>query len=244
MNLEEKLLLPLSQNAMDLHKEIEFHLKALTGIPADAGINEEFKEIYSDIMKLYDVFQKVIILDTEESICCKDGCTMCCLHWTEDVYSFEAEIIAQYLKENHSDKIKGIMQSFYEDALKFISVQDMIDQKLEDQTKEDLEDEKVDRIDLLLSSFYQLRRPCALLDENQKCIIYPVRPLTCRIYVNFSEPTDCDPDLINNGDAETYILDLEDEAQNILERLNHKYEKHKGDRGLRSLLLKILSEEK
>jgi Fe-S-cluster containining protein len=87
-----------------------------------------------------------------------------------------------------------------------------------------------------------MNRPCPLL-ENDACMVYPVRPLACRGYVSFSDARYCAPEDINNGETETYLFALEDEALELVERLHKKYARVEGEYGLRALLVKYLDGE-
>jgi hypothetical protein len=72
-------------------------------------------------------------------------------------------------------------------------------------------------------------------------MIYPVRPLTCRMYLSTSDPLRCNPDYIHASLTPTMIIDLSEEANRILDRLHFRFQRFDGDTGLRSLLLKHLS---
>jgi Fe-S-cluster containining protein len=82
-----------------------------------------------------------------------------------------------------------------------------------------------------------------LLGDDGTCCVYPVHPLTCRIYVSFSEPHRCDPDYINEDAVPTALLDLEEQANRILDSLHFRYRRFGDDTGLRSLLASYLSAE-
>ena len=77
----------------------------------------------------------------------------------------------------------------------------------------------LDTTDLLLASYYQLERPCALLSDNGICSIYEIRPLTCRIYISFSDPHSCSAECINESNIPTYLLDLEESASKLLDMI-------------------------
>ncbi len=241
MSISDKPLLPISERALAIHEEIVYFLKVLANIPLETGIDAEFKETYFAVLEIYEEYQEMVITDSGEKACCYEGCAQCCFHWVEDVYSFEGEIIAQYLKKNHPDKIKDIVQSFSDDEKELLFIQEIMEKKILKNAANDPEFEEIDAMEILLSGFYQLKRPCALLDENKSCIIYAVRPLTCRVFLNFSEPVNCHPDFINSGEVHTYILDLEEEAIIILDKLHEKYKRFGENQGLRSMLLKLLS---
>jgi hypothetical protein len=62
------------------------------------------------------------------------------------------------------------------------------------------------------------------------------------MYVSFSDPFRCSPDDINEGDTPTYLFDLEEEADALIDALHFKFLRFEGDSGLRSLLVKYLSD--
>jgi hypothetical protein len=59
--------------------------------------------------------------------------------------------------------------------------------------------------------------------------------------VSFSHPRYCRPENINDGKAETYLLDLEKDASDLFDELHFMYDECEGETGLRSMMLKLLS---
>ena len=60
-----------------------------------------------------------------------------------------------------------------------------------------------------------LAQPCALLDENHKCVIYGLRPAACATYFVLSDPKLCYPptkskvSAVNNLSVTKALLDLD-----------------------------------
>ena len=75
-----------------------------------------------------------------------------------------------------------------------------------------------------------------LLDERGACSIYPVRPMSCRSYLSFSDPLLCDPDTIYYNEVLTCLCTLEQEADEVLEKLHERYDHCELDTSLRTLL--------
>ncbi len=198
-----------------------------------------FTDCWGRIMELLARYQDQVVAAAEYTVSCSRGCSACCFHWVEDVYSFEAELIAAYIKQTYPRHIPGILKRFAEDEDQLIMLQEIVDRKLAESGERGAAD--IDSVDLLLASFYQLQRPCALLSTDGACGIYPVRPLTCRIYMSFSNPKYCKPEFIHDDEIRTYLLDMEEEASEKLDRLHAKYDRFDGDTGLRSVLKTILS---
>ena len=227
--------IPVPETAERIHRQIVAKLTCLEESNFSSCLDSQFRVIFNDVLQLFERYQKLVLDHSKITCTCDKGCCSCCFHWVEDVNSFEAEIIAHYIRENMPDKIPQIKNSCIEDQAELERLYALVQEKL---TQE--QDETIDEIDLLLSVFYQARRLCPLCGSDGLCMIYPVRPLTCRIYMSFSDPGLCDPSYINDEYIPTYLLNLEESANDILDRLHFKYQKFKEDTGLRSLLIKYL----
>lgn len=199
--------------------------------------DDEFYYKYRRILDIYDHFQNEVIDASGISTVCSAGCSSCCCHWVEDVNSFEAYIIGRYLNENSPDMIDSVIMLFREDAEVLNSLRDIVDGKSAEYTS--VSDEITDQYDLLLACFYQLERPCALLDDNGCCSVYPVRPFTCRDYMNIRDKTACLPDRIIEGEPATLILYLSDFISQQLEILHRRFDDGSDDMSLRSLLVRF-----
>jgi hypothetical protein len=58
--------------------------------------------------------------------------------------------------------------------------------------------------------------------------------------MSFSDAMLCNPEYQDQEDIATYLLNLEENANTILDRLHFRYQRFAGESGLRSLLLKHL----
>jgi Fe-S-cluster containining protein len=230
--------LPVPPTAKKSREKIFKLLTALESSGAGSCLEPEFKTTWAETLGLIDKYQEEIARSSNRKVSCRKGCAACCCHWVEDVNSFEAEIMAEYIAAHVPVKIQLIRaQCLYnEEMLKKLN--DIVETKMSALASREPR-EKIDPVDLLLASFYRLRIRCPLL-ENGVCLAYPVRPLTCRMYVSFSSPRRCDPAYIDEGDIPTYLFDLEEDADGIIDRLHFKFLKFENDTGLQSQLAKYL----
>ena len=229
------------EKAGRIHDEIVKALRGLIDADYKSPISEDFKGAYSSILGLFTRYQTEVLSFNKKNATCSDGCAACCFHWVEDVNSFECEIIAEYIRCNFPDKINTILKTIKKDEKLIVELERITNIKMDEAEKELRENNsEFDNIDVLLSSFYQFKRPCPLLDKNNRCIVYPVRPLTCRIYLSFSDPVKCEPEYINESEIHTYLLDMEEEANELFDELHFKYDRFGGDSSLRTLLAKYL----
>ncbi|MFP4417254.1 MAG: YkgJ family cysteine cluster protein [Chitinispirillaceae bacterium] len=230
--------LVISPESQAIHDRIVESIESLAEsnlFPEDGA----FVRQYQSIMQLLGKYQDAVISGTDYHVSCGKGCSTCCYHWVEDVYSFEARMIAAYIRETTPQEVDRIIAICRKDEEQLIMIQEVVDHTISLNRKE-IEAEGIDPVDLLLASFYQLKRPCPLLSTDGICTIYPLRPLTCRIYVNLSDPHFCDPRYIHDEEIRTYLLDMQESANALLDDLHGRFDTFEGDTGLRSLLIKCL----
>lgn len=228
--------LPIPESARAIHKQIVEKLTWIERMEPLSCLEPLFLKNYSEVLDLFEKYRTQVLLHSKKTPSCSCGCAQCCRHWVEDVNSFEAEIIAGYIRKNFPERIPIIIERCKKDEEELKRLERIVFSK----AAREIETGRIDEVDLLLSVFYQARRPCPLLEPDDSCSIYPVRPLTCRIYMSFSDPSHCDPDYINSEDIPTYLLDLEESACDILDRLHFRYLRFSDDTGLRSLVPKYL----
>jgi len=237
-----KPLLPIPPSAERIHAEIIGILRRLLDANYPDCDTVQFRDSYHAALKLYDDYQRESVAASGDTLSCKEGCWICCCHYAEDVYSFEAELIASHVKKLPAEARMRIEESCEAAVYKFERLKDIVRDKLSLDEYRPFSEE-ADPDEILLNSYYRLRNRCPFLDPANRCAIYRIRPLTCRAYINLGDPSVCPPEMINEIDTVTYILDLDDEANGLLDELHFRYEKYPRDTALCSLVLKYLSED-
>lgn len=228
----------MTESARILLSTIEDILAEFVNSPELSPCDDEFYNKYRHLLDLYDDLQQQVADASGIKVVCTAGCSNCCCHWVEDVNSFEGIIIGRYLNEHHPGMTGTVITTFRKDQKVLDSLWTLVNEKTAAYTP-DTED-LPDPYDLLLSYFYQAQRPCALLDDKGCCIVYPVRPFTCRDYLNLRDPAACLPDRINEEEYATLILYLSDIVSERLEILHRRFDDGSDDKSLRSLLVRCL----
>ncbi len=180
---------------------------------------------------LFSQFQQMALHESQQSISCKSGCATCCNHWVEDVYSFEVERIVSYLRTflpqqistiiDESKRSEGVFETLYNTH----SFSEDDDEEL-----------------LLLTSFFKEEIACPLLDSEGDCLVYPVRPLTCRSFFSKRDPIFCKSEYLEEIEEATFLLTPSEEVQDLLDILHEKYDRF-GITGLRALLWRVLEKK-
>jgi Fe-S-cluster containining protein len=224
------------------HRAIVETLSRMLRIEADSPLNQSFLDLHHTLLRHIDTFQHQVLRDESREPSCAKGCAACCMHWVEDVNSFEGEILADHLRRSLPERIPGILTQGQEDIGVIENLDEEVHEAMRRSRKERTQSgAEFDHVDLLLASFYRLRRPCPLLAADGGCMVYALRPLTCRVYVSFSHPAHCDPDYAEDHDIPTVLLDLEEEANDLLDELHVRYDRFDNDTSLRSLLVRLLN---
>ncbi len=232
-------LLQVSPAARQTMQQITEHLARLEKSGFSSPLDPHFRGIYAETIGLIERYRAMIFDGSEYAVTCRKGCCDCCCHWVEDVNSFEAEIIVDHIRQTMPGMISSIRARCAEDCVELERLESILSKKLMEREVTPA-DHGIDQVDLLLSLFYRMRRPCPLLSEDGSCYIYDLRPLTCRIYVSVSDPLRCDPEYIDATAIPTCIVDLSESANRILDKLHFRHMRNGGDTGLRSFLAKNL----
>lgn len=157
-----KELLTIPSQAAEIHSVIVNLLQQLESAECKCCLDQEFKIRYFRILEFFEQYQNTVVNSSRYSISCKRGCAQCCFHWVEDVNSFEAEIIAEYISLYLPDRLEVIIEQCERDVAALDNVEKLTIDKL---SKAGLS-AHIDYIDLVLSVFYQMKRPCPLISEK------------------------------------------------------------------------------
>ena len=104
-------------------------LKSLEEGSFSSCLDEEFVSTLKEVHRLFDIFQKEVLNDTEFKCCCRETCATCCFHWVEDVNSFEAEIIAGYIHTAMPGEVKD-SETCRSDCLELERLNDLVQKRL------------------------------------------------------------------------------------------------------------------
>ncbi|MBD3242970.1 MAG: hypothetical protein GF331_20425, partial [Chitinivibrionales bacterium] len=220
----------LGPQARAANRRVVDILKRMERLQVASSLDPAFRDLHRRLLAAVDEFQRLVLIDEDRTPTCSRGCQACCWHWVEDVNSFEAEILADYVRRVFPERVPSITQACRDDLDAIAELDAIVARKLRERESEiRRQNAQIDSVDVLLACFYRLRRPCPLLDDDGCCLAYPVRPLTCRIYVSFSEPHRCDPDYIDEGAPPTALLDLEERANAILDSLHFRFRRFGDD---------------
>jgi Fe-S-cluster containining protein len=157
--------------------------KATAVVPAG---QTNLTQILPVIQSLDDSFIQGVsaqLAQAGKPVSCKAGCTHCC-HQLISLNIFEAEALAAWIQTLPETRQKQLADRFHKTLLK-ISAAELIDRMVD----EDWFVESSTAKQLAVDYLYK-RIPCPFLEE-ERCSIYPMRPLICREYMVTSPPVHC-----------------------------------------------------
>lgn len=143
------------------------------------------REVLKVYQELDPVFQKRA---ADGPATCQKGCAGCCYLLAYTTLP-EALVVMEYLFREHSLILASIEKKLWAQV-------------------ESLQKTMADR-----AAYFERKTPCALLTAENTCLVYPVRPSTCRGYMVTSDPAQCSPDKpgaeiarIDQTDLDVYLI--------------------------------------
>lgn len=191
--------------------------------------SSDWIDFTQQLHKIYDEYCESVIDTEKKQVACLKGCSLCCNHWVEDVYSFESNAIINFLKVN------------YPKLLQRISIESSgAEQEMEELSNLfTFEDETQ-----LLQKFYELNIPCPLLNAEGDCIIYEVRPLTCRSFFSRDRNRFCQTPVIDDEIDGTYMVLFGEQIESILDEIHFLVDNyHSVPTSLRSMLANCINKQ-
>ncbi|MEM3335878.1 MAG: YkgJ family cysteine cluster protein [Thermoplasmata archaeon] len=143
---------------------------------------------FSEFTKLLNKFYEKVQTEIEKfngRIVCERGCSFCCEFTECYALPVEAASVALFLNENSDSNLKAELskkiENFRINYRKYIAKGSFnVDPQF---------------FGILSSRIRAMRIPCPFLTDKNDCLIYTVRPLTCRTYISYSQE-DCEGELI------------------------------------------------
>lgn len=155
---------------------------------------------------------------------CRAGCAACCDHHVGDVAAFEVRRILETVERFGAADRAAILTRAGEDVALYRRISATVPSTEEG-----------------LGRFHAAHRPCPLLAEDRRCRVWPVRPLTCRLFHAWSDPALCAADHPDHATAATFLVGLGPDAEAAWELL-HRVSGGEGEPGfLREALLSSAS---
>ncbi|UCE81691.1 MAG: YkgJ family cysteine cluster protein [Deltaproteobacteria bacterium] len=177
---------------------------------------QEARRLSQRAYSLYDQYLAYVIGKLQKNgwrVYCDIGCAACCFAMPGGISNWEFLIIYDFLQQ------AGQLEKFFRRNLESCQVLDQVRGQPAGEFKGEQFSGKSE-YDKLLIRYSQLRHPCAFLDDSQECLIYPVRPLACRMHFACTPPELCDPTHPRFSQAVRLNLNPHTPVEEVLQRLD------------------------
>lgn len=229
--------LPVPDSALSINRKMAAALKKILRARPSSPLDPVFSENFNEFLYMFEHFQKEVFSFSGLRPRCLAGCGVCCFHWVEDVFSFEAVRMINKINTDFSGDRGSIQKIIQENITEIERINLLTAQKIADLSAADFDPEEI-----VFAAFYQLERSCPLLSAEGSCRIYDVRPISCRAYVNLADAGLCAPDKILDSEMATYFLWPEDDCDELLGKLHKLYALPNEPTALRPLISGRLAE--
>jgi Fe-S-cluster containining protein len=77
--------------------------------------------------------------------------------------------------------------------------------------------------DLALHDYFAAWKPCPFSDKVGDCTVYPLRPVSCRMYFSETDPKFCTPKFLQTPENDSYIVYLPDCIEDAVYGISEHY---------------------
>ncbi|MBW1981598.1 MAG: hypothetical protein JRJ12_10280 [Deltaproteobacteria bacterium] len=142
------------------------------------------------ILRLYDQYILHAVTGMRKKgwlLSCGRSCSSCCFEMVAGVSQWELLLIYDQMK------LVGQSSRLFKRHLENCEVLSELQRELQQAVRKGVEADSDSEVELLLGAYRKQRRRCGFLTISGECIIYPVRPLACRMHFAFTPAAWCDP---------------------------------------------------
>ncbi len=181
---------------------------------------EQLPYILDFTKKYHEAFAsylKAVLPQQPRPIQCRAACGNCCHHYPMSVEPFE--LIYLYSELRKRNDLLDIIEACQERSSMFEGFYE--NRKSQGSVVEDDFDDKAE--DLALHDYFAAWKPCPFSDKAGDCTVYPLRPVSCRMYFSETDPKFCTPEHLQTPDNDSYIVYLPDHIEDAVYGISEHY---------------------
>ena len=176
-------------------------------------------EFTREYHQAYAGYIKAILVQQPKPIQCRPACGNCCHHYPMSVEPFE--LLTIYSELRKGDNLLTVMEACQVRATLF--------EKLYEKNKAAHEnvvdilglDDKAE--DDALHDYFAAWTPCPFSDAKGDCSVYPLRPVSCRMYFSETDPKYCTPQHLRTSRNDSYIVYMPDFIEEAVYLVSEHY---------------------
>ncbi|MBR4560176.1 MAG: YkgJ family cysteine cluster protein [Fibrobacter sp.] len=175
--------------------------------------------------RLFSEYLDAVLPQQPRPIQCRPACGNCCHHYPMSVEPFE--LLTLYGDLRGRTDLLDIMEACQVRSSLFSKFFE--DRRVEAEAKQaegdssckmDVDDEAEDKA---LHDYFSAWNPCPFSDKKGDCTVYPLRPVSCRMYFSETDPKFCTPEHLQTPENDSYIVYLPDAIEDAVYGISEHY---------------------
>ena len=177
--------------------------------------------------RLFSEYLEAVLPQQPRPIQCRPACGNCCHHYPMSVEPFE--LLTLYGDLRGRNDLLDIMEACQVRSSLFSRMFESRRTEAEkgeiadgegQGSQMDLDDYAEDKA---LHDYFSAWNPCPFSDKKGDCTVYPLRPVSCRMYFSETDPKFCTPEHLQTPENDSYIVYLPDSIEDAVYGISEHY---------------------
>lgn len=180
------------------------------------NLASQLPEIVKFTRAYHDYFSRyldAVLPQQPRPIQCRAACGNCCHHYPMSVAPFELVSIYNDLRQR--EDLVSVMEACQVRSTLF---ENLYNKRYEETHSEDESEDEA------LHDYFAEWRPCPFSDSKGDCMVYPFRPVSCRMYFSETDPKYCTPEFLRTDKNDSYIVYLPDSIEEAIYGISEHYD--------------------
>ena len=185
------------------------------------------REFTREYHRLFSEYLDAVLPQQPRPIQCRPACGNCCHHYPMSVEPFE--LLTLYGDLRGRNDLLDIMEACQVRSSLFSRMFESRRTEAEkgeiadgegQGSQMDLDDYAEDKA---LHDYFAAWKPCPFSDKKGDCTVYPLRPVSCRMYFSETDPKFCTPEHLQTPENDSYIVYLPDSIEDAVYGISEHY---------------------
>ena len=185
------------------------------------------REFTREYHRLFSEYLDAVLPQQPRPIQCRPACGNCCHHYPMSVEPFE--LLTLYGDLRGRNDLLDIMEACQVRSSLFSRMFESRRTEAEkgeiadgegQGSQMDLDDYAEDKA---LHDYFAAWKPCPFSDKAGDCMVYPLRPVSCRMYFSETDPKFCTPEHLQTPENDSYIVYLPDSIEDAVYGISEHY---------------------
>lgn len=185
------------------------------------------REFTREYHRLFSEYLDAVLPQQPRPIQCRPACGNCCHHYPMSVEPFE--LLTLYGDLRGRNDLLDIMEACQVRSSLFSR---MFESRRTEAEKGEVADGEGQGFqmdlddyaeDKALHDYFAAWKPCPFSDKAGDCTVYPLRPVSCRMYFSETDPKFCTPEHLQTPENDSYIVYLPDSIEDAVYGISEHY---------------------